>query len=119
VERVCFLVRVRPDRLEELRHLGLPAGVDVRRLHAGESGLEVLGLQVADEQAVIVEEQRVVAPAGGAERRQHVRPHLAVARLVLIETVRPHPQKEAHALHYATSAYSRPSSVATLRSSPA
>ena len=65
-----------PDgQLEELGHLRLPAGVDVGRLHAGDRGLEVLGLEVADQQPVVGEEQRVVAPAGRAQRVEHLRPH--------------------------------------------
>src|SRR5262249_15093902 len=49
---------------EELCHLGLPPPVDVGRLHGRLGGREVVGQQVAHEQAVIAEEQRIVVPSG-------------------------------------------------------
>src|SRR5690606_20613419 len=45
---------------EEGGHLRLPAGVDLGGLHRGTGGLEVLGLQVSDEEAVVGEEEGVV-----------------------------------------------------------
>src|SRR6516165_7523140 len=47
---------------EELRHLRLPALVDLGRRHRVERSLIVLGLQVADKETVVAEEQRVVPP---------------------------------------------------------
>src|SRR6185437_10305530 len=84
---------------EEPGHLGLPAAVDAGRRHRGERGLVVAGFQVADEQAVTGEEDRVVAPAGLAQRGQHLRPHFAVPLAVLVQPVRPDPREEADALH--------------------
>src|SRR5918994_5767523 len=49
-------------KLEELSHLGLPAGVHVARCHCLERRLEVVALQVPDQEAVFAEKQRVVAP---------------------------------------------------------
>src|SRR3954463_7611877 len=50
-------VRPLPGRkLEELRHLRLPARVDVRLLHRALRGPEVVGLDVADEQPVVAQE---------------------------------------------------------------
>ena len=46
------------------RVLGLPAGVDLGRLHRGLRRGEVVGQQHADQQAVRAQEQRVVVPAG-------------------------------------------------------
>ncbi len=53
----------RPVGDEEVRHFGLPPPVDVGRGHRVERGLVVIGLQVADKQAVCGQEDRVVAPA--------------------------------------------------------
>ena len=92
--------RVRRARgIEERRHLGLPARVDLGRVHRALRGLEVVGLDVADQQPVLAQEQRVVAPAGLAQRVEHLRPDRAVARPVLLEPIGPDPQLEADALH--------------------
>src|SRR3954451_14105985 len=105
---------------EERRHLLLPAIVDVGLRHRALRRLEVLGLDVADEQPVVAQEQRVVAPAGLAQRLLHLGPHVAVALLVLFEPLGVVPQQEADALHQLpTSAYSSPSSRATVRTSRA
>jgi hypothetical protein len=85
--------------LEEGCHLLLPAGVDLGGGHAGLGGGEVLGLQIADEQAVLAQEQRVVVPAGRRQGVEHLRPDGRVPRPVLVEPVRPDLQQEAHALH--------------------
>src|SRR4051812_40908235 len=113
-------VRPLPGRkLEELRHLRLPARVDVGRLHPALRGGEVVGLEVADEQPVVAWEQRVVAPAGPTQPIAHLRPHRLVALAVLLEPVGPDPQQEADALHQPTRAHGRPSSRATLPTSSA
>src|SRR5215211_8568994 len=49
---------------EERGHLGLPAGVDLGAGHGGQRRLQVVGLDVADQEPVVVQEQAVVAPAG-------------------------------------------------------
>src|SRR5688572_27537219 len=54
-----------PD--EEIRHLGLPPGVDLGGVHRGLCGREVLGMQVPDEKPVLAQEQRIVAPTGVAQ----------------------------------------------------
>jgi hypothetical protein len=82
---------------EEGRHLGLPAGVDVAVGHAGAGGVEVLGLQVADEESVLGEEQRVVRPAGFLEGLEHLGPDGGVAFAVLVHAVGPDAEGEAHA----------------------
>ena len=110
-----------PDgQLEELGHLRLPAGVDVGRLHAGDRRLEVLGLEVADQQPVLGEEQRVVAPAGRAQRVEHLRPHRRGGAPCTPRAGRAgRAAGSRRAPPQPTSAYSRPSSDATLRTSPA
>src|SRR4051794_11786854 len=83
---------------EELRHLRLPPGVDVRRLHPGEGGLQVGGLEVADQQAVLTQEQRVVVPPGRRQCAEHVGPDRPVPCGVLLDPVGPDLELEAHAL---------------------
>src|SRR3954447_12668221 len=84
---------------EERRHLLLPAVVDVGRRHRALRRLEVLRLDVADQQPVVAQEQRVVAPARRAQGLLHLRPYIAVALLVLVEPLRVDLQQEADALH--------------------
>src|SRR5205814_9750933 len=59
------------DVLEEGRHLRLPLGVDFLLRHARERLLEVGCFEVADEQAVVTEEERVIVPARAAQRGEH------------------------------------------------
>jgi hypothetical protein len=87
------------EGLEQRAHLRLPAGVDLGGLHAGPGGGEVLGLQVADEQAVVTQEERVVVPAGGGECLAHLRPHRGVAFAVLRDAVLSDLEQETDALH--------------------
>src|SRR4051794_30321802 len=103
---------------EVLRHVRLPAGVDVARVHRRHRALEALGLEVADEQPVLAQEQRVVRPARLAQRVQHLRPDLAVAGLVLVQPLGPDAQQEAGALHQTTT-HSRSSSAPTAFTSAA
>jgi hypothetical protein len=84
---------------EERGHLRLPPGVDLGGGHAGLRRGEVVRLDVADEQAVVAQEERVVAPAGVAQRGQHVRPHRAVPLDVLGHPLRPDLELEAVAGH--------------------
>src|SRR6478672_8753234 len=60
---------------EQVAHLGLPERVDLPRLHAGHGSVEVIGLEVPDEETVLPQEERVVAPAVLLQRVQHLRPH--------------------------------------------
>src|SRR5918992_1509847 len=93
-------VRPLPARqLEERRHLRLPPGVHVPGVHRGEGCLEVIAFQVPHQQPVVPEEQRVVAPARLAKRLQHLRPHLAVPRAVLIQAARAYAEQEADTFH--------------------
>src|ERR1039458_978626 len=82
---------------EKRRHLRLPTRVDGVVFHARGALLEVLGLQIADEQAVRPQKQRVVAPSGLAQRIQHFRPHVGVARLVLLHLLRADLQQKTDA----------------------
>lgn len=70
-----------------MAHFGLPAGVDGLEVHAGAGGSEVGGFEVADEEAVGAEEERVVGPAGAAEGVEHVGPDFAVAEFVFVEAI--------------------------------
>jgi len=64
---------------EEFAHFGLPAGVDGFEVHAGAGGGEVWGFEVADEETVGAEEERVVGPAGAAQGVEHIGPIDGVA----------------------------------------
>src|SRR5688500_7840923 len=50
--------------LEEVGHLGLPASVNLGGRHACECVGQGRRLEVADEQSVVAQEERVVVPAG-------------------------------------------------------
>src|SRR5829696_354407 len=103
---------------EVLGHVGLPAGVDLALLHRRHRPLEALRLEVAHEQAVPAQEQRVVRPTRVAQRVEHLGPHVAVARRVLVELLRPDPQQKAGALHQSVTV-SSPSSLPALATSAA
>src|SRR5918999_6618403 len=93
-------VRPLPARqLEERRHLRLPPGVHFPGVHRGEGCLEVIAFQVPHQQPVVPEEERVVAPARLAKRLQHLRPHLAVPRAVLVQAARAYAEQEADTFH--------------------
>ncbi len=76
-----------------------PAVVDGRGRHARPRGLQISGLEVADEQAVVAEEERIVAPPGVVQRGQHVGPDGGVGGAVVVELLGPDLQSEADALH--------------------
>ena len=84
---------------EELGHLRLPAGVHVGAGHARLRGGEVRRLEVADEQAVLAQEEGVVGPAGVVEGAEHLGPHGGVALGVLLHAVRADLQLEADTVH--------------------
>src|SRR6516165_220262 len=82
------LIGPQPAEISEIRlHLRLPAGVDAGLRHPLLRCREVVGLQVPDEQPVVGEEQRVVAPARLAQRVGHLRPDLPVPGPVLVQPV--------------------------------
>ena len=85
--------------LEKGGHLGLPSGVDGVTLHAVASSFEVFGFEVANEEAVGAEEERVILPAGLPEGFEHLGPDGGVAGAVLFEAVGADFQEEADALH--------------------
>src|SRR5699024_8281060 len=97
-QRCCFLLHVRPEKLadyvaahqgvwaqmrealtaaggEVLAHRRLPAGADRGAGDGVLRGVDVVGLEVAHDHAVLgPQEERVVAPAGGGERLAHQPP---------------------------------------------
>src|SRR5688572_28407034 len=79
-------------KLEERSHLGLPAGVHLALFHCLNRRLEVVAVQISDQQAVVAEKERVVAPACLPESVERLRPNLAMARPVLVEAVGAHAQ---------------------------
>src|SRR6478736_9213191 len=94
------LVRAGPVEILKVRgHLRLPALVDGGARHRLLRRVEVAGLQVADEEALAGQEQRVVAPARRPQRVPHLRPDGLVPGPVLLEPAGPYPGQEAHSLH--------------------
>src|SRR6266849_335106 len=84
---------------EEVTHLALPAVVDFAFGHASPSALKVFRLEIADEKAIVAQEQRVIVPSGFAKGRQHLRPHAAMATLVLLEPFWFYLQDKTDTLH--------------------
>src|SRR4051794_36079154 len=77
-------------REEEAAHAGLPAGVDVLAVHAGHRGVEVVGLDEPDPQAVLgTEEERVVPPAVAGQGLEPPPPHLPAGPEGLLGRPRP------------------------------
>jgi hypothetical protein len=62
-------------------------------------GVEVVGHEVPDQQAVVTEEQGVVVPAGVAQGDEHLRPHGGVPAAVLVQAIRPYLKGEADSAH--------------------
>src|SRR4051794_37759817 len=84
---------------EEVSHLGLPPGVDVGGSHGCLSGWEVVALEIADELAVVGQEERVVAPSALAECRPHLGPHISVPLAIFVKPRRIHLEPEADTGH--------------------
>src|SRR5262245_30568685 len=61
---------------EEGRHVVLPPLVNRCPLHGSLRSSEVVGLDEADQQAVISDEQRVISPPCVAQRGEHLRPEI-------------------------------------------
>src|SRR5262245_37296931 len=94
------LVRPGPAEILEVGgHLRLPALVDGGARHPLLRRGEVVGLQVADEEPLAGQEQRVVAPARRPQSVPHLRPDGLVPGPVLAEPAGPYPGQEAHSLH--------------------
>ncbi len=66
----------------------LPARVDRMVLHGGATLFKVVGLHVANDQAVRLQKERVIAPAAFAEGFEHLRPDLRMAGFVLVHLFR-------------------------------
>src|SRR5690349_9347068 len=91
-------------------HLLLPTIIDLAAGHAGLRPFKVLRFEVPDQQSIWTQEQRVVFPSRLAQRREHFRPHAAVAGLVFLEPLRFYLQNEANTLHAVPSRLVKPES---------
>src|SRR5215207_8854234 len=85
---------------EELSHLGLPAAVDLRACHSRLRVHDRRCLDVADQESVTAEEQRVVVPTRRCERLQHLGPDRRVAFAVFRDAIGLDLELEADALHH-------------------
>ena len=83
---------------EELGHFRLPSCIYFGYRHGGLSSGKVLALEVADEGAVIAEEQRVVVPSRLLQGGAHLRPHVGMPAHVLLAFVSTDVQPETDAL---------------------
>jgi len=93
---------------KERRHGVLPARIDLLAGRAIERSLETLGrLVIAEEEAVIAQEERIVVLPVAAQCLQHLGPHRPMSGLVFFEPVGLHLEHERHPLHQI------PSSVTT------
>ena len=70
---------------EEIAHLALPSFIDVAFRHTGARFFKVVRLKIADEQAAVAEEQRIVAPSRFTQGSSHFGPHFAMTLLVFVE----------------------------------
>ena len=75
----------------------LPALVDRKLFHSGASIVETVGQEIADEEAVRPEEQRIVVPASGTQGILHLGPNRLMFAAVVFETFRSDLQDKAHA----------------------
>ncbi len=98
-ERAHEVVGVGFDAGEEGLHVLLPAGIDGQSLHGGACAVEVVGEEIAHEEAVGTEKEGVVVPAGVRESCAHFGPDFAVALAVFLEVVRVDVEGEADSLH--------------------
>src|SRR5579862_1350106 len=87
------------ERFEKGSHLRLPASIDRMLLHRGAGTLEVRGFQIADEQTIRAQEERVIVPAGLAQGLQHFRPNRSVAAAILVNLFWADFQKKTNPLH--------------------
>jgi hypothetical protein len=102
IERAhCLIGTALSKFLEEILHRGLPSCVHLRRIHRRPRGLEVVAFEVADEQSVVAQEQRVVVPPCGAERSLHVGPDLLMAAAIFRDPILTNMQHEADSRHRA------------------
>jgi len=81
--------------LEELSHLRLPAGVDGVGFHGGGAFGEVVGFKIADEEAVWLEKEGVIAPACFLEGSEHLRPNVRMTLFVLLHMILADLEKKA------------------------
>jgi hypothetical protein len=80
-------------------HFPLPARVDFSVGHARASALEIVGFQIADQQAIGPQEQRVITPAGLLQGLFHLRPNGSMAFFVLFNPFRLYLQSKTDPLH--------------------
>src|SRR5215207_7608059 len=85
---------------EEVGHLGLPAAVDLRVCHSRLRVRDRWRLDVADQESVIAQEQRVVVPTRRCQCLQHLGPDRRVAFAVFRDAIGIDLELEADALHH-------------------
>jgi len=73
--------------------------IDFALRHAGTRAFEVLSLEIANEEAIRPQKQRVVLPSRLAQGGLHLGPHLSVPLFVLFEPIRFNLQHKTNTLH--------------------
>ena len=100
VDLAHHLVGLVARAFEERCHQLLPLAVDRFAAHTGERLVERAGrLEIADEESVVAEEQRIVVPSGASQRLHHLRPDGSVMLLVLVERRGLDAEGETHSVH--------------------
>jgi hypothetical protein len=84
---------------EILGHLALPSGIDILRCHLAQRLLQIVRFQIANQQAVFAQEQRIVAPACLSQGIEHLGPHITVPLLVLVQAIGFYLKQETYSLH--------------------
>ena len=78
----------------------MPTRVDLFTRHTCLRGLQTTRrLEIAEQQAVVTQKQRVVVPAGAPQRFEHFRPNRLVVRFVLGQHVRAHFEQKSDSWH--------------------
>ena len=84
---------------EKVAHLALPALVDFPLGHSGTGALKVLRLQIANQKAIVAQEQRVIVLSSFAQGRRHLGPHVAMSLFVFLDPLGLDLQHKADTLH--------------------
>jgi hypothetical protein len=74
---------------KEAGHLPLPASVNLPLRHEAARTLEVFGFEIADQQAIGAEKERVVTPAGFTQGLLHLFPDGTMAPLIFFNALGP------------------------------
>lgn len=87
------------ERLKKRRHVCLPARINGLVLHAGDCGCKIGGFEVADEETIVTQKERVIVPSVTCQGGEHFGPDGLVACFVLCEAVGADFEQKTNSLH--------------------